>query len=234
MVIIRGTFVGGCDDTKALYRSGELEQKHLVGLVQHKRTTGTERIETAKLIPMDRSKAMNPPFWYPNTVNNNVVRLTGLQVSLMAALSAGFHWEMWARYMAIGLLVDFAIRVTAGSGVSPLGMVATFLTSPLKPDFKPGPPKQFAAFCGVFFSTMATIFYFLDFEYHDVVGACFMGGEFFILLCVVRNSPSMPSPTPAFVLSGDRSRFRRRVGSSLGLLFWVSLLQFRNSVWSHS
>lgn len=176
LVIIRGTFIGGCDDTKALYKSGELEQKHLVGLVQRKRTAGTERLETAKLLPNGRSKAMNPPLWFPNTVNNNVVRMTGVQVCIMAAISAGFHWEMWARYLAIGLLVDFTIRMVAGSGCSPLGMMATFLTSFMKPDFRPGPPKQFASFCGLFFSTMGTIFYFLDFDYHDVVGACFMGG----------------------------------------------------------
>lgn len=176
-VFIRGNFIGGCDDTKALHRSGELEQKLLVGLVRRKRTAGTERFETAKLLPNERSDAINPPFWFPNTVNNNVVRMTGVQVCIMSALSAGFHWEMWARYLAIGLLVDFTIRMVAGSGCSPLGMIATFLTSFMKPDFRPGPPKQFASFCGVFFSTMGTIFYFLDFEYHDVVGACFMGGE---------------------------------------------------------
>lgn len=176
MVFVRGAFLGGCDDTKALYRQGVLEQKHLVGLVQTKRTAGTERLETAVLVPKDRSVAMNPPFWFPNTVNNNVIRLVGAQVCIISCLSAALHWKVWARWLAVGLVVDFSLRLVAGSGVSPLGMTANFLSSPFKPDFRPGPPKQFASFCGLFFSAMATIFYFLDFAGHDIVGACFMGG----------------------------------------------------------
>jgi tellurite resistance protein TehA-like permease len=175
VVFIRGAYIGGCNETKALYQSGVLEQEHLDGLVKLKRTTGTERLETARLLPKERSTAMNPPFWFPNTVNNNVVRMTGVQVCLLSALSAAFHWKLWARYLAVGLLVDFWLRLVAGSGVSPLGMIANLLTSSLKPDFRPGPPKQFAAFCGLFFSTLGTVFYFLDFELHDVVGAIWMG-----------------------------------------------------------
>lgn len=118
---------------------------------------------------------MNPPFWFPNTVNNNVVRVTGVQVCILSAISAGFHWKLWARYLAVGILADFTLRLFAGSPVSPLGMIATFVTSPWKPDFRPGPPKQFASFCGLFFSLLGTIFYFVDFHYHDVVGAVWMG-----------------------------------------------------------
>lgn len=175
MVFLNGWFVGGCDDTKALYKSGELERTHLKGLITRKQTQNTDKLETARLIPVERSSAMNPPFWFPNQVNNNVVRVTGLQVFLMSVLSCAFHYEVWGQYLAVGLLVDFGLRLIAGSGISPLGMTATFLTSFFKPDFRPGPPKQFAAFCGLFFSLVATIFYFLDFEGHEIVGAVWIG-----------------------------------------------------------
>jgi hypothetical protein len=90
-------------------------------------------------------------------------------------ISCVFLNDLWARYLAVGLLVDFFLRLVAGSFVSPLGMVAALLTCYWKPDFRPGPPKQFAAFCGVFFSLMATIFYFVEFKHHNIVGAVWIG-----------------------------------------------------------
>jgi Domain of unknown function (DUF4395) len=78
-------------------------------------------------------------------------------------------------FTAVALLIDFGIRMTVGSFLSPLGMIATLCTSPFEPNFRPGPPKQFAAFCGVFFSLVATIFFFIDFEGHEIVGAVWMG-----------------------------------------------------------
>ena len=175
IIFLNGAFVGGCDDLKALHQTGELERVYLKGLIHRKQTTSTDKVETAKLVPMERSKAMNPPFWFPNHVNNWVIRLTGFQVFCLSVLSAAFHYEIWGRYLAVGLLVDFGLRLVAGAHLSPLGMTSTVLTSFFKPDFRPGPPKQFAAFCGVFFTFMGTLFYFLDFHYHDVVGAVWMG-----------------------------------------------------------
>mmetsp|Transcript_33861 Transcript_33861/g.70391 ORF Transcript_33861/g.70391 Transcript_33861/m.70391 type:complete len:380 (-) Transcript_33861:46-1185(-) len=174
MVFIKGEFIGGCDDTKALYKSGELERTYLKGLIGRKQTKDTETLETAKLIPKERSTAMNPPLWFPNQVNNLVVRCVGLQVFCLSAISTAFYYKIWGRYLAVGLLVDFAIRLVAGSSLSPLGMNATFITSFFKPDFRPGPPKQFAAFCGLFFSLLGTLFYFLTFDGHDIVGAIWM------------------------------------------------------------
>lgn len=174
VIFIRGEFVGGCDEVKALHRKGELEKK-LHGLIVRQRTQNTDKLETAKLAPTSRSKAINPPFWFPNTVNDNVVRVTGMQVCVLAILSTAFHNELWGRYLAMGLMVDFVIRMMVGSFLSPLGMIATLVTAPFEPKFKPGPPKQFAAFCGLMFSLLGTIFYFVDFEGHKIVGAIFMG-----------------------------------------------------------
>ena len=174
LIYIKGEFVGGCDAIKAMHDKGEL-QKLVHELVQHKRATGTDRLATAQLVAVQRLSACNPLFWFPNTINNRVVRLTGVQVCVCSLLSCIFHTELWAHYLAVFLLVDFTIRMTVGSFLSPLGMVATLLTSPFEPVFKPGPPKQFAAFCGVMFSLFGTIFYFVDFEGHRIVGAIFMG-----------------------------------------------------------
>jgi glutaredoxin len=191
VVFIKGKFMGGCDNIKALHEKGELERDALVGLIHRQRSIDTEKLETSKLVPVERSTAINPPFWFPNTVNNYVVRLTGLQVFVLSALSAIFYTELWGRYLSVGLLVDFGLRLVAGSSVSPLGMIATVASSPYKPQFKPGPPKQFAAFCGVFFSLMSVIFYFVEFENHEYVGLIFMamlaiaaGMEAFLNFCL--------------------------------------------------
>lgn len=62
----------------------------------------------------------------------------------------------------------------AGASASPLGMIATLVTSPFRPQFRPGPPKQFAAVCGIMFSGLGTLFYFVEFEGHEYVGMAFM------------------------------------------------------------
>lgn len=170
VVFIDGKFVGGCDDVKALHAKGELEGM-LKPFVVQKKTTGAEKLETAMLVPTKRGAARHPLFWFPNVVNNYVVRVTGFQVFCLCVVSIVFHNETWGRYLAVGLLVDFVIRMMVGSSLSPLGMIATVVTSPWRPQFKPGPPKQFASFCGVFFSLVATLFYFVDFEGHEIAGA---------------------------------------------------------------
>lgn len=175
-VFCRGKFLGGCDDVKALQANGTLERETLVGLMNKPRANYTDCLKTAHLIPVDRSQAINPWFWFPNVVNNHVVRVTGFQVCTLSVFSAVFPNETWARYIAPGLLIDFMLRFAVGPGTSPLGMVATFATSPFKPQFKPGPPKQFASFCGVFFTLMATIFYFVDFTGQQYIGCAFMVG----------------------------------------------------------
>jgi glutaredoxin 3 len=174
-VFIKGDFVGGCDDLKALHHKGALEQK-LKGIVSQSRAVGTDTLETAHLIPVERSLAMNPPLWFPNVVNNYVIRVVGFQVCTLSVLSAVYYDEVWAHWVAAFVLVDFCLRFSAGSSASPLGMIATLVTSPFRPQFRPGPPKQFASFCGIMFSGLGTIFYFLDFQYHEYLGLAFMAG----------------------------------------------------------
>lgn len=174
-VFIKGNFVGGCDDVKALHHKGELETM-LQGLIHRPRTTGSGKVETCHLVQGDRSQAMNPLFWFPNTVNNYVIRVVGFQVCTLSVLSAVWYDELWAHYIAAFLLVDFTLRMLAGASASPLGMIATFITSPFRPQFRPGPPKQFASFCGVMFAGLSSVFYFLDFKHHEYLGMAFIAG----------------------------------------------------------
>jgi glutaredoxin 3 len=176
VVFIRGKLIGGCDDVKTLHVKGDLEQVLLKGLINRPRTTGTDKLETSHLIPVERSRATHPLFWFPNTVNNYVIRVVGFQVCTASVLSCVFLNEMWARYLAAGVLVDFCLRFVAGSSASPFGMIATLVTSPFRPQFRPGPPKQFASLCGIMFSGLGTLFYFVEFRGHQYVGCAFMAG----------------------------------------------------------
>ncbi len=174
-VFVRGEFMGGCDDVKALHHKGKLEQK-LQGLVIKSRAAGADKLEIAHLIPPKRGMAMNPLFWFPNVVNNHVIRVVGFQVCCLSVVCAVFREEEWAHWLTVFVLLDFCLRLIAGASASPLGMIATFLTSPFRPLFRPGPPKQFASLCGVMFSGLGTLFYFWDFEHHEWVGMAFMAG----------------------------------------------------------
>jgi glutaredoxin len=176
VVFIRGNFIGGCDDVKTLHVKGDLEHVLLKGLINRPRTIGTDKLETSQLLPVERSRATHPLFWFPNTVNNLVIRVVGFQVFTASVISCIFLNEMWARYLAAAVLVDFCLRFVAGSAASPFGMVATLVTSPFRPQFRPGPPKQFASACGIMFSGLGTLFYFVEFRGHQYVGCAFMAG----------------------------------------------------------
>lgn len=176
VVFIQGSFVGGCDDVKALAAKDELED--LLGdLILHPRTEGCHRLETAKLVPRHRSDAIHPPFWFPNVVNNYVVRLTSLEILILSILSIIFRDEPWGKWLSAFMLADFTLRFLAGASISPLGMIAAVVVSPWKPQFRPGPPKQFAASVGVIFTAVSTCCYFTD--DNEVPGAIVLG-----LLCV--------------------------------------------------
>lgn len=184
MIYVRGRFLGGCDSLHALHERGDLDKKeYLHGLIGRRRTMGTcETLETSRLRPPWRGHAILPFFWYPPVVDHRVVRLTALLVFILSAVSVAFHGERWGHCIAYALLVDFLLRLLAGgSSVSPLGMIATVAVAvggggtAHQPDFGPGAPQQFAAFCGVLVSVVASLFYVVQFAGHEYVGAAFMG-----------------------------------------------------------
>jgi hypothetical protein len=102
-----------------------------------------------------RGEAIQPLFWFPNVVNNRVIRITGFQVVVCCCLAIAYREDEWNRWFVTGLMLDFIARMILGGVASPLGMIATVIASPFEPNFKPGPPKQFAAFCGVCFTVPA-------------------------------------------------------------------------------
>mmetsp|Transcript_24506 Transcript_24506/g.68292 ORF Transcript_24506/g.68292 Transcript_24506/m.68292 type:complete len:995 (-) Transcript_24506:304-3288(-) len=177
MIYIKGNFIGGCDDLKGLHAKGTLEQTLLKG-VEHTRPRfeGTDQLETARLLPPPRSRACHPLFFFPNVVNNYAVRVIGFQTFVLSILSAAFWNKKWGRYTAAFVLADFCLRFVAGASASACGMIANVATSKFKPQFRPGPPKQFASFCGIMFSGFGTLFYFVDFDGHEYLGMVFMIG----------------------------------------------------------
>lgn len=96
MVFIHGEFYGGCDDIKAMHTKGELEPK-LKSLSNRPRTTGTDKLETSQLLAPERGSACHPLFWFPNAVNNYVIRVVGFQVCALSVVSAVFLNEAWGR-----------------------------------------------------------------------------------------------------------------------------------------
>lgn len=169
---IKGKFMGGCDDVKALQTKGIL-QDELQGLPQRPKVVNAYNMDSIKLVRPPRGKALHPLFWFPNVANNWVVRLTGLLVTALTALSIAFYEHRTGKWIAAFLLLDFTIRLFVGSSMSPLGMIGSLLASPFKPQFKPGPPKQFAASCGTMFTLIATCCFFTG---HNIPAACVMGG----------------------------------------------------------
>eukprot|EP00041_Stephanoeca_diplocostata_P019409 m.418837 g.418837 ORF g.418837 m.418837 type:complete len:1030 (-) comp21294_c1_seq7:310-3399(-) len=170
-VFIKGKHVGGCDDVKALQSTGALDEM-LNDLVIRDEISGAESLTTISSAKRPRGQARHPLFWFPNVVNNYVVRLTGIQVSAICVVGIIAREERWAHWMIVFLLVDFFTRMVLGSYASVLGMIATLLSSPFKPQFKPGPPKQFASFCGLCFCIPVVALYFNG---NYVAGAIILG-----------------------------------------------------------
>jgi glutaredoxin 3 len=88
MIFVKGTFLGGCDEIKALHEKGVLERDHLQGLMHTNRIKNTDTVETSKLLPPVRGQARMPFFWFPNVVNNNIIRGEFIELSLF--LSGSF------------------------------------------------------------------------------------------------------------------------------------------------
>ena len=94
-------------------------------------------------------------FYFPETVNNIVVRLNGFFTFSIALLCVIFYTNKTTPWVMLFLAIDFSSRLMYGATVSPLGTGAMLLALPFKPVYACGPPKQFASFCGLFFSGTA-------------------------------------------------------------------------------
>eukprot|EP00629_Pelagomonadales_sp_RCC1024_P000296 CAMPEP_0119261536 /NCGR_PEP_ID=MMETSP1329-20130426/1570_1 /TAXON_ID=114041 /ORGANISM="Genus nov. species nov., Strain RCC1024" /LENGTH=970 /DNA_ID=CAMNT_0007261101 /DNA_START=166 /DNA_END=3078 /DNA_ORIENTATION=- len=175
-VFIKSRHVGGCDGVKKLEATGELEPL-LRDLVVTSRVDIGEDAMDARLVPEPRGEASLALLWFPSLVNRWIIQITGIQIVIVAVLCIIFREERWAWWLSAFLLLDFVARFSFGAPASVLGSLSLLVTAPfeqtcLKPQWTPGPPKQFAAFCGICFTTVATCLYFTG---HYTAGAVVYG-----------------------------------------------------------
>jgi glutaredoxin len=168
IIYIKGAFLGGFEDVNQLYATGRLQNEYLKGLTQADQCE--EFLTKAKI-------GTQPLFWFPSTVNANVVRVTGCLTSICSLVSAvAVQWFDWGSYLACALFLDYILRLLCGSKLSPLSRFATVCTSCWKPKKRLGRPKQFATMLGVMFSGMGSLCFCFNVERLNYVGTAFMGG----------------------------------------------------------
>jgi len=167
-VYINGTLIGGCNDTKQLIESGDFDM--LVG------DDSGAKISLANLAGVDLSapSVTGALFEFPQTVDGRVIRWTGVQVFVVTVVIAAMSYLEYAsvKWLSVGLLTDFCLRLYGGAGISPLGSLSMMIAALwdlvggrwLKRDTGPvwgaGPPKQFAVSVGVMFSTIIVVLQF--------------------------------------------------------------------------
>lgn len=105
----------------------------------------------------------NDPFFsFPHPVNEVAARLVALMV-LMMTLSIIISNAHWLTFL---LTYGFLARVLTGPKLSPMGLLATRVIVPMlgnKNKNVAGPPKRFAQFVGLIFSSMAMTAYLIGF-----------------------------------------------------------------------
>jgi hypothetical protein len=104
---------------------------------------------------------MSRRFPFPHPVNETSARVvaTGVVVMSLAYAATGASW------LLVPLTYGFLARVTTGPAFSPLGLVATKVITPrisVKHRLVAGPPKRFAQFVGLVFSSAASVLWLLD------------------------------------------------------------------------
>jgi glutaredoxin 3 len=174
IIFIRGEFLGGFETVNALYAQGKLQNEYLQGL-----SHGLSQADQCEAFISNTEYQMKPYFWFPEKVDGNVVRISGVLTCFASAMSAILvHLEsfFWARYVTYAIAIDFFLRLLGGAKFSVFGRVSMLLATPLDPNPRMGRPKQFACCCGIIFSWLGSLFYLVTFPGHDIVGSVFMGG----------------------------------------------------------
>ena len=163
LIFIGGKFLGGFEDVNAKYATGTLHSDYLAGL--------SNKEKCAKMAALSTRK---PLFWFPDSVNGKVVRCTGtLTCGTALVCVIATYLASWGPYISYYLVLDFVLRILAGSKLSPLGRLATLLTIFMEPDKRAGRPKQFASMCGLMFSLLGAAFYAAGI---DIAGSVFIAG----------------------------------------------------------
>ncbi|KAG1678390.1 hypothetical protein FOA52_015157 [Chlamydomonas sp. UWO 241] len=162
-VFVGGALVGGCNALNKAHADGKLEPMLRAAGVPP-RTSGKAR-KVMNLGVLD-GKAPVPVtlFSFPEAVDERVVRLTSIWIFIISVLCAVFYDKKQAHFTMLGLAIDFVLRFIGGGNISPLGSLSACIIAVMelfgsKPQFCPGPPKQFAALCGIIFAATSTTFY---------------------------------------------------------------------------
>ncbi|KAK9807776.1 hypothetical protein WJX72_008899 [[Myrmecia] bisecta] len=190
-IFLSGEFVGGCDDMKALQRTGELDRRLLAGGVAPQPATrlpfsaapthakadtakepdpklhssasppaaaGEAKLNLASALAVPQPTPAPNPFFFPATLDCNVVRVMAACIVAIAVLCIVFRVRSAVHYTVLGLCIDFALRLCWGAGPSPLAQLARVILARTPPRLGAGFPKQFAALCGTMMSGIAALF----------------------------------------------------------------------------
>ncbi|KNC79050.1 hypothetical protein SARC_08537 [Sphaeroforma arctica JP610] len=178
VIYINGTPIGGCTQLKALEASGELVRILRTGesdFLDHRQIS-----DVVLFNDQDRpweDLLMRPLFGFPDTLNNHVVRMKALLVFCIGVLGAVF-WDSQAMHWVVAILLcDFLLTFLFGGTLSPLSSFSEIAVHRLPMQPVSGPPKQFAAFCGIIFTTTSTALFFggSGGKTTNVIGATFCG-----------------------------------------------------------
>ena len=88
-----------------------------------------------------------------------------------------------AAWILIPLTYGFVARVLTGPALSPLGLLSTKIITPrlhIQHRFVAGPPKRFAQFVGLLFSTTSSVLWLLDFTTASRVVAAMLAAAAFL------------------------------------------------------
>eukprot|EP01134_Creolimax_fragrantissima_P006193 CFRG6193T1 len=177
IIYINSNLVGGCSDLKRMEASGELLRT--LRPIQDK--THTEISPGVVLFsdvehPWEGVPAVRPLFAFPDTLNNHVIRLKSFFIACIGCLGVVFWHSRYMHCIIAGLFLDFMLSFLFGGTFSILSNIAEIFVCRFKPEWVSGPPKQFAAFCGIILSGTATIFFFVSQDhYFDFIGAVLCG-----------------------------------------------------------
>ena len=122
---------------------------------------------------------MQNPFPFPHPVNETSARIVALGAMLMSAVFAATG----AAWILIPLTYGFVTRVLTGPALSPLGLLSTKIITPrlhVQHRLVAGPPKRFAQFVGLLFSTTSSVLWLLDFTTASRVVAAMLAAAAFL------------------------------------------------------
>ncbi|MFZ9805844.1 MAG: DUF4395 domain-containing protein [Ilumatobacteraceae bacterium] len=104
---------------------------------------------------------MSKRFPFPHPVNETSARLVAAGVVVMGTAYA----VNGAAWLLVPLVYGFLARVSTGPAFSPLALLATKVLTPrIKTDHRmvAGPPKRFAQFVGLVFTSTAAVLWLFD------------------------------------------------------------------------